>query len=180
MEASISKTRLYKILIGMRTRCANPNDSHYRYYGGKGIKVCDAWSGENGVSNFCEWALQNGYADNLTIDRINPEGNYEPDNCRWITASENAKRIQPHDVKSINKTETPFVPTRESQMRATIKYAKENLKRIPFDVQKDKYEEIKAHAKKRGEKVNGFIKRAIDETIERDNSAGDVTSPLDE
>lgn len=62
------------------------------------------------------------------------------------------------------------MPTSKAQQRASIKYAKEKLKRIPLDVQKSRYEEIKAHSESRGESVNGFIKRAIAETMERDNA----------
>ena len=59
-------------------------------YGGRGITVCDEWIHDS--SAFISWAHQNGYADNLEIDRINPDGNYEPNNCRWLTRKENAKR----------------------------------------------------------------------------------------
>lgn len=86
------RTRLYKILQGMKTRCSNPNDSHYKWYGAKGVKVCSEWASPDGVQSFIEWALQNGYADDLTIDRIDPCGDYSPDNCRWVPASENSRR----------------------------------------------------------------------------------------
>ena len=85
----MSKTRLYGILADMRQRCNNHNNKSYEYYGAKGIKVCDEWlDKKSGFKNFYNWSMANGYADNLTIDRINPNGNYEPSNCRWATASE--------------------------------------------------------------------------------------------
>ena len=87
---AISKTRLYKIFSGMKNRCYNPNNQHYKWYGGKGVTVCDEWLGEKGVQSFIEWALNNGYEENLSIDRIDPSGNYEPSNCRWVTMSENS------------------------------------------------------------------------------------------
>lgn len=73
----------------MRRRCNNPNTHGYKYYGGRGIKVCEVWN--NSFTSFFEWAINNGYADNLTIDRINVDGNYEPTNCRWITIQEQQK-----------------------------------------------------------------------------------------
>lgn len=96
----ISKTRLYDIFCGMKSRCYNPNNQHYKYYGAKGITVCDEWTGENGVQLFIEWALSNGYNENLTIDRINPEGDYSPNNCRWVTQSENSRNVQHGTNKS--------------------------------------------------------------------------------
>jgi hypothetical protein len=69
----------------MRHRCNNPNSDNYSYYGGRGIEVCDEW---NDFLAFHDWAMANGYADNLSIDRINPDGNYEPLNCRWATIKE--------------------------------------------------------------------------------------------
>lgn len=88
-ESHGNRTRLYTIWCGMRQRCSNPNRTAYRLYGGKGIKVCDEW---NDFAVFKEWAIANGYTDTLTIDRIDPHKGYNPDNCRWISASENTAR----------------------------------------------------------------------------------------
>lgn len=82
--------RLYDVWAAMKRRCDNPNVDAYKYYGGKGIKVCDEWHDD--YAKFKAWALAHGYAPELTIDRIDPDGNYEPSNCRWITFAENRAR----------------------------------------------------------------------------------------
>ena len=83
-----SKTRLYKIWLKMRDRCSNPKSENYKYYGGQGVTICKEWAD---YEAFKIWALNNGYSNELTIDRIDPCGNYEPSNCRWVTMTEQLK-----------------------------------------------------------------------------------------
>ena len=78
--------RLYGIWRGIKDRCNNPKDQHHKDYYDRGIKVCEEWN--NSFLAFLEWALTHGYADNLSIDRIDYNGNYEPSNCRWSTNKE--------------------------------------------------------------------------------------------
>ena len=83
---------LYRLLKGMEARCKNQSHEHYRYYGGKGIRVCEQW--EQDPEAFAAWALANGYAKGLEIDRIDPDGDYCPENCRFVS----------HEVNSQNRT----------------------------------------------------------------------------
>lgn len=79
------RTKLYSVWCAMRQRCNNPKNKDYKWYGGKGVLVCEEW---NDFKIFQEWALLNGYEEGLTIDRKNGDMNYSPENCRWITISE--------------------------------------------------------------------------------------------
>ena len=81
--------RLSRIRNGIKNRCYNPKNKAYKHYGARGIKMCDEWLNEiDGHDNFVRWALDNGYKEGLTIERINVDGDYCPDNCKWATWSE--------------------------------------------------------------------------------------------
>lgn len=84
-----SNLRINKTYRSMKERCYNENSKDYKNYGGRGIKICNEWLDD--FMNFYNWAINNGYADNLTIERINVNGNYEPNNCTWIPKGEQAQ-----------------------------------------------------------------------------------------
>ena len=112
------KTRLSNIFHNMKQRCYNPNDINYKNYGGRGIKLCDEWNDREIARNvkgmntkgfiaFKEWSLKNGYADNLTIDRIDVNGDYSPENCRWVSGKvQNNNRRNNHYITYNGKTQS--------------------------------------------------------------------------
>ena len=101
LKHGLSNTRFDNIRHGMIQRCYNKNNLYYKNYGNRGIKVCDEWLDKNnGLITFYNWSIKNGYSDELTLDRIDVNGNYEPSNCRWTTMKEqeNNKRTN-HFIK---------------------------------------------------------------------------------
>lgn len=92
-----AKCRIWRCWNNMKARCYNPNNKSYKYYGGKGVKICEEW--KNDFWKFWDWSVDNGYADNLTIDRIDSDGDYKPENCRWVTMYE----------QNLNKGNTAYI-----------------------------------------------------------------------
>jgi hypothetical protein len=100
-----TKTRIYRIYNNIIARCYKPTNTRYSVYGGRGISVCEEW--RNSFQAFCDWAMTNGYRDDLTIDRINNDGNYEPSNCRWIgNKDQQSNRSDNHYITCFGKTQT--------------------------------------------------------------------------
>lgn len=125
----VQNHRLYSIWIDMKRRCNNTNRNSYKYYVMKGIKICEEWLNDFRV--FQDWAFSNGYKDNLTIDRINNDGNYEPSNCRWVTTFEQNNNMSTnHKIVYKGKTyKTMSSFCREmnidySKFRQNIRYGK--------------------------------------------------------
>ena len=99
LKDSEKTKRLYRIWGGIITRCFNKKSHDYRLYGGRGITVCEAWKN---AYNFINWALLNGYRDDLTLDRINTNCGYSPDNCQWISINEQQRNKRNNHVLEFN------------------------------------------------------------------------------
>jgi len=109
----MSHSKLHVKWQGMRDRCYRENTNGYENYGGRGIKVCDEWKKD--FNNFYKWAIETGYKEGMTIDRIDVNGNYEPSNCRWAT----------HKEQSNNKRNSHFIEYKGE--RHTLKQWSEKL-----------------------------------------------------
>lgn len=112
-------TRLHALWLGIRQRCRDPKLRIFRYYGGRGITICPEWEGS--YEAFRDWAKANGFADDLEIDRIDNNGNYEPRNCRFVTKTENLRN------KRTNRLMTAFGETKclsawATDPRCVVKY----------------------------------------------------------
>ncbi len=116
---NLHDTRLYKIWIDMKKRCYNPNQTHFKDYGGRGILVCGDW--KDNFQAFYDWAMSNGYDDNLTIDRIDNNGIYEPSNCHWV------------DMKSQSRNTRRNVKIEYNGKKICIAEAVEHSK-IPYNI----------------------------------------------
>lgn len=113
-------TRLYKIWVGIKKRCYNLKNEDYKNYGGRGIKVCEEW--KNDFISFYNWSMVNGYQDNLSIDRIDNNGNYEPYNCKWSTRLEqnNNKR---NNILILEKESNKFYTLSQLANKLNVEYS---------------------------------------------------------
>ena len=134
--------RLYRVYVGIKDRCYNQNAKSYKYYGARGICVCDLWL--NSYAEFRDWAIENGYVEDAprgkcTIDRIDCNGNYEPDNCRWVDMK----------VQSINKRGTVSDPSGIADIASAVDdaLASRNLRGL-----------IDSYLKKNGITISEFAK----------------------
>lgn len=111
----LTNTKLYATWENMKHRCSDPNNWMYPHYGGRGIKVCEEWLDS---STFFEWALSHGYEEGLSIERTNVNGNYEPNNCKWVPIEEQyLNRTDSHFVTAFGKTQTISEWAKESGLK---------------------------------------------------------------
>lgn len=129
-RTNYKNNRLYNIWRGMKKRCTLPSDKDYKNYGGRGISLCSEWL--NDFLTFYNWAINNGYSEELTIDRINYDGNYEPSNCRWVTIKE----------QNNNKRSNIFF-TYKGKTQSMSKWCDEFG--VSYEKIKSKYETLKKH-----------------------------------
>lgn len=125
--------RLYNIRKAMLERCRNPNNSHYHRYGGRGIKVCDEWV--ESYEAFKEWALSAGYEDGLSIDRIDNDGDYCPENCRWaddITQGNNKNNIKKYEFRGEKHSLAEWARI----LNVSRELLKDRIVRLKWDVEK--------------------------------------------
>lgn len=118
---------LYSTWLGMRQRCFDKNSSHYKYYGDKGVTMCEEWI--NDYSKFYEWSIKNGASKELTIDRIDNNGNYEPNNCRWVDSI----------VQANNKTQNRVIEYNGEKLTLMQWSRKTGIKDATIRMRLDKY-----------------------------------------
>lgn len=139
----MTDTRIYMIFKDVISRCYHENDTAYKYYGAKGITVCDEWRDkENGFMSFYNWSMANGYSDELTIDRRENDKGYSPNNCRWITQMEQCRNRGKYKNNSSGATGVDFIKS-SGKWRASIKV---NYKNIHIGM-RDTFEEALAARK---------------------------------
>lgn len=115
------KPRTFTIWSGMKARCLNPKSVSYQNYGGRGIGICPEWME---FRTFHEWAMSNGYADGLQLDRIDNDGDYCPENCRWVTRSQNQRNTRRARLITLNgRTQTATEWIRELGVSRSAFYA---------------------------------------------------------
>lgn len=130
---NLSKHPLYKVWKTMKHRCLNPNAEHFARYGGRGISVCAEWL--NDFQNFYNWAVANGYQKGLQLDRIDNDGDYEPNNCRFATRTENMRncsqtKIDFKTAHEIRRKKKLFPQLTESEIASAYPISRSTVNQI--------------------------------------------------
>lgn len=121
---NFSGTRLHKIWKNIKQRCLNKNNPSYqKWYGTRGITMCDEW--KNDFMSFYNWSMDNGYSENLSIDRIDNDGNYEANNCRWVT-----RNVQTRNISITKKNTSGYKNVSKTKHNRYVSYIVINKKRI--------------------------------------------------
>ena len=178
----MSKTRIYKTYHAMKARCTYEKDSRYSKYGGKGITVCDEWLGESGFINFYNWSMENGYTDELTIDRIDNTGNYEPSNCRWVDYKIQANNTSRNRMLTYNgKTQTMAEWSKELDISYDTLNSRINTSKMSLE---DAFKQEKLNNRSRGFEItqktefNGDRKYKYEWAKENGISPGTISSRM--
>lgn len=137
---NLSNHRIYSIWTDMKKRCFNKKRPNYNNYGGRGIMVCNEW--KNDFLSFYNWSLQNGYKDNLTIDREDNDGNYEPTNCRWANRNTQARNKRKLMITNTSGYKGVTLKKETNKWNSFIMI---NNKRIHLGYFKDKLDAAKAY-----------------------------------
>lgn len=117
----MTETRLYQTWQNMKNRCRNKNVESYKYYGERGISLCDEWN--ESFKSFAKWSMENGYAEELSIDRIDPNIGYEPSNCRWVDSVTQANNKRTNHLLTYNgETKTVAEWARETGLSYKVLY----------------------------------------------------------
>lgn len=174
---NIAKHPVYDNYCGMKQRCYNPKHREYPLYGGRGIKICSDWLGKYGAIKFIIWSLENGYEDGLTIDRMNNDLGYSPDNCRWVDPVEQSKNrrnitLYEYNGKLMNISEIAsasginggkllyYVKEKNMEVNDAIEFIKEK----EIENEKEKYKKA-IENNKYNEKIRKVYEKKGDEPI---------------
>ena len=130
-QSKLFPKRLRRTLTSMKARCLNKKSTYYKDYGGRGIKICQEWLKDR--YSFYNWALENGYNENLTIDRIDCNGNYEPSNCKWSTKKEQANNKRTSIFLTYNNEKKTITDWSEIYNITMAKVSYRYKKGLPFE-----------------------------------------------
>ena len=185
-------TRLYTVWYDMRRRCLDDKNTAYKHYGGRGIKICDEWLGENGFQHFWDWAYANGYDDTAkiaecTLDRIDVNGNYEPSNCRWVDAKTQGRNRTDTTYLTIGDTTRSLGDWSEQYntssvlVRARIKRGWD-AERALTEPPKKMYAEVEyngeVHSYSEWARIIGIKKKTMQYRVEHGWSVEELMSPI--